>query len=92
MTSQAWVFVSSCPRAFLLPSPILLSGVQVGAELLEMGCSPVTRSEVWDSGKKREGLLPVLSKLKLFGLKFLVLAACQAQLSKELLVPVGGPG
>lgn len=88
-----------CIRAFLLPFPvhtaitIPLLGIQVEEELLEM---VLFSTAVVGLGKwqERKPLFPTpnTSTHIPFWLRFLVLAAYQAQLSKELLVPLGALG
>lgn len=74
-------------------SPVPLLGTQVEEELPE-GFILYYNSRIGEvAGRENPSSLPPNTSTHVpFWLKFLVLAAYQAQLSKELLVPVGALG
>lgn len=74
-------------------SPVPLSGTQGEEELLEMALFSTTIAGLEVARRENPSSLPPNTSTHIpFWLKFLVLAAYQVQLSKELLVPVGALG
>jgi hypothetical protein len=93
MTSHTWVFLLSCSEKFFspfqcTPDPCLPFRAQLGEGKVFTTIAELEMA----GGEKPSSLPPVTSRHIPFWFKFLVLAAYEAQLSKELLVPFGALG